>query len=481
MKNTLRILGFSSLIILILIFAIPAILKANSKDLNVKIHLRGVNKSKISITPLGGSRNVPLAVLVAVKNNETADFKIPERYLPGEFLIRFEYFEAEHTTRPTQTEKMIIINKQNIEMWANPIFINNMDSTYFGAEEKENNAFNSFMIKNMQSLEMLDVIQNFLLKYDDTDSDFYRSGIDEFNKRRNAHNLWVDSEIGKYEDLFASIFFMFYYVPEVNWGGNKIERQMSLIDNYFYGMNFKNKDLLKISYLKTWMDSYVNLYSELVDGPERSDSIFTLAGYNAIEAVKSGNPYVYGWMVDYFFNGYESLDLQNGIKMLAPYIADPNCKTSKRIEIERRLAGIQQIVPGTISPDFHFTTRDGKKTSLHKFKPEKPYKLVMFWSADCGHCVDLGLQLNRYFDSNRNKLDIIAISLDETQTEIPKWEDLSSRLANWHHILATGGINSPEANLYYILSTPSLFLINTKDNVIVGTPTTIKQLEDLIK
>lgn len=481
MKRTIKIIGIGLLLAVASIFILPELLSAQHNNLKLTVNVYGIYKSKISIIPLSGARQTPLGVVIAAKENNPASFSIPERHLPGEFLLRFEFHESKESSRPYTSDKMIILNDEDTKLWINPKQPNNYETTYFHEGEKENNAFIEFMQQNNTNLEMLDLLQNFLLSYDNIESDFYKSGIDEFNNRRKKHNSWIDSMKEKHKGLFTASLFSFYYVPEVNWVGSELERQQSLIDGYFYGVDFDNEMILKSSSLRTWMDNYVNLYVDMAINPQMTDSLFTQAGYQAIESAKSGHPDVYGWMVDYFFNGYESLDIQMGIEMLAPYIADPNCRTGRRKEIERRLEGIQSLTPGTIAPDFSFKDTSGEKIKFSEHKTDAPYKLVLFWSADCGHCVDMARNLHRWQTGNLEKLEVYAISLDETETEIPKWNKLKNDFKDWIHILAKGGINSPHANSYFILSTPSMFLVDSKTGKIIISPSNINDLDSAVK
>jgi peroxiredoxin len=476
MKNTLRILGIGLGLAIILIIAFPYLMQANNKDIKLTVHVSGVHKTKISLIPLSEARRNPLAVLVAVYDGNSADFTIQERHLPGEFMLKFEYYQNESVQRPEISEKLIILNNYSTEFFANPIYVNNLDSSYFIKEDRENNALTEFTALASKNLDMLDLLQNFLLKYDNQDSEFYRSGIEEFNVRRKEHNDWITSMLNKNEALFVANLFRFYFVPHVNWEGDAFERRQSLMDNYFSGMDFSNPDLLKVSYLRNWMDAYVNQYVELAQGPEMIQYYFVAAGQNAIESVKTGHPDVYGWMVDYFFNGYESMDIQEGIQMLAPYIADPNCRTQKRKEIERRLTGIETLAAGADAPDFNFRDEADKKQSFKSYKTDVPYKLVLFWSADCSHCVQMAQQVHKWHEQNKDKIEIFALSLDETETEIPKWERMKSLLPGWVHILTEGGINSKEANAYYILSTPTMFVVDAKTNKIIAAPSNLNQL-----
>ncbi len=481
MRNTLRILGLGLGIAIILIIAFPYLIQSKNTDIKLTVHISGVHKTKISLIPLSEARRNPLAVLVAVYDGNSADFTIQERHLPGEFLLRFEYHENENSQRPELSEKLIILNNYNTEFFANPKQINNTELSYFKKEDVENHALLEFTKKASYNLEMLDLLQSFLLKYDDQDSEFYKMGITEFNARRTEHNDWISSLLIKNQGLFVTNMFRFYFVPQVNWEGDEYERRQSLMDNYFTGMDFTNPQLLKVSYLRNWMDSYVNQYVELASSSEMINYYFVAAGQNAIEATKNGHPDVYGWMVDYFFNGYESMDIQEGIQMLAPYIADPNCRTQKRREIERRLTGIETLTTGTDAPDFTFRDVDNKRQSFKSYKTDAPYKLVLFWSADCGHCVQMAQQVHKWYEINQEKVEIFALSLDETETEIPKWERLKTLLPGWVHILTEGGINSNEANAYYILSTPTMFLVDAKTNKIKATPSNLNQLIQAIE
>jgi thiol-disulfide isomerase/thioredoxin len=253
------------------------------------------------------------------------------------------------------------------------------------------------------------------------------------------------------------------------------------MDNYFTGMDFKNKNVLRVSYLKSWMDNYVNKYVELAASQEMINDLFVEAGQKAIEKAKTGDPEFYGWMVDYFFNGYESMNIQSGITMLEQYTKDPNCKTYKRKEIEKRVTGIQTLTEGSIAPDFTFTDATAKVQNFLNYKTSAKYKIVIFWSADCEHCEALVAEIYTWHQDNKNKIDIFALSLDESDTEIPKWEVKHKQLTGWNHILTKGGINSKEAESYFILSTPTLFLVDSKTNKIISSPNSLEELIEGMK
>ena len=446
---------------------------------NLTIHHRGVYESKISILALSKTYTMqPILTKEGIKNGETVLFTIPAENLPGEFVIRFDYKEKE-ASKPYPSEKSLLISYQDIELRVHPMFSNNADSTWFHEGEQENTALAQFMNENYRQKEVLGMLQNFLLNYDDDQSAFYAEGIREYEKRRARHNTWIREQIIANSGLFAATLFRFQLVPDIQWRGNDQERQQSLVDHYFDLIDFNDSLLVNTRDFKSWMDQYVNLYGEQATTTALRDSLFTAAGKNAIEDAKQGHPKVYGWMVDYFFRGYESFNIQPGIAMLAPYINDPQCMTQKRQAIQKRLDGMKTLIPGAIAPDFVFTGDTGEDVNFHNYHTGKPYKLLLFWSADCHHCFEMVNNLSIWCQQpgNKEKVDVLAVSLDETDTEVAEWRQAIVHLPGWKHILTEGGVNSVEANRYFILATPVMVLVDAQTNAIVSLPESVEQME----
>jgi thioredoxin-related protein len=450
-----------------------------AQDIKVNIHLSGVYESKISLLSLSGMNTLKsIAVVDSVKNGETTTIQVSVDNLPGEFVLRFDYIENE-TSGPYTAEKRIIIYNQDLFLRVNPIYSNNIDSTWFQKEEKENTIYLRFLMENARQKEMLSLLQNFLLRYDDRGSAFYKKGISEYEKRRRVLNNWIIYQIKQYKNLFVSNLFGFQYIPKINWEGNEADRKQSLRDNYIKEMDFNEPFILKTTRMKEWMDGYVNLYGELATNITQRDSLFTYAGKTAIEKARTGHPEVYGWMVDYFFNGYESFNIEEGIKMLEPYMNDPNCLTTKRQEIKKRLMGIKTLVPGITAPNIIMHDAENLSFELNTHKTKKKYILLLFWSADCSHCEETVSKLYPLYQQAeiQKNLDIVAISMDETDTEIMAWQKKIEELKGWTHIRATEGLRSKVANDYSILGIPVMVLINAKNHLIIALPESAEQLK----
>jgi len=458
-------------------------LSAQTRDVNLTIHFRGVSESKISLLSLTGSGTFkPFSEVNAVKNGETATISVFKDKLPGEFVLRFDYKEKE-TSTPYPSEKYIFINDQDLELWVSPKYCNNPDSTYFQTDERENAAFVKFSKENSRQKEKLGLLQNFLMNYDDTESMFYHQGIKEYEQRRQTYNQWLKTRSQQDKTLFVSTLYCFQYVPEIPWKGTETERVTSLIDHYFDGMDFKNPLLIKTSDINKWMDNYVNLYGQLSTTIALRDSLFPLAGKNAIEKARLGHPLVYGWTVDYFYRGFEANNIPAGMKILEPYLNDPNCLTSKRQEIARRLKGMETLVVGSKAPDIILKDSEGGLFELYKTDIQTRYLLLYFWSADCSHCVETADKLYPWQQQTemQQKIKVVAISLDETDTEVKAWEKKIPALKGWKHLRAEGGINSKVASDYFVLATPVMVLLDAKTKAIVAMPNNPVELMAAIK
>ncbi len=483
MNASISIFNAIRLLAIFAIFFCSTVLFSQNRDVKITISLRGVHSSKISLLSISPSQLFkPIREKADVLNGDTAILIVPSDKLPGEFVLRFDYRETAQST-PYPSERYLFLYNQDVEFHVSPMFCNNPDSSYFQDGERENSAFSRFMAENNRLKEKLGVLQNFLMGYDDTKSDFYREGIKEYEKRREDYNKWLVARKVQDKEYFVSNLYDFQFIPEIPWEGSETERLNNLIDNYFDGTDFQDSLMIRSSDINKWMDNYVNLYGQQVTSMELRDSLFSLAGKRAIEKAKTGHPKVYGWMVDYFYRGYETNGIDAGMKVLAPYLDDPRCLTSKRQEIERRLKGIATLVAGTKAPDISLTDDQGGLFNLYDYGVAGNYILVLFWSADCPHCEEMTEILYPWWlqEEIRKNLTVIAISLDETETEMAAWKQKTKQYTGWKHLNAPEGVRSKVASDYYILATPEMFLLDATTRQIIANPKSMVELKENVQ
>jgi thiol-disulfide isomerase/thioredoxin len=483
MKKQIERFLLMHLMALFLLPVIPVRVSAQTRDVLITVHLRGVYDIKISVLALSGGRTFkPVVEVPGVKNGETAKFTLAKEHLPGECVLRFDYRETE-TSTPYPSEKHVFIYEQDLELWVSPKYCNNHDSTWFQPGERENSTFHEFSMENAARKEKLGLLQNFLMNYDDTESKFYQQGIIEYEQRRQGYNQWLENRIKQDKDLFISNLYRFQYVPEIAMRGSEADRIQSLMDHYFDGMDFKDPMLIKTADINKWMDNFVNLYGQLSTTVALRDSLFPLAGKIAIEKARKGDPLVYGWMVDYFYRGYESNGISAGMKVLEPYLNDPKCLTTKRVEIERRLKGMETLVAGSKAPDISLTAPDSSHFQLSSFQVPGKYILLLFWAAGCSHCAETLDELYPWQQQTgtRDQVSIVAVSMDETEEEIGAWRQKIAALPGWQHLHSPGGVRSKVAEDYFILATPVMVLIDATTRDVVAVPGTVNELKKVVK
>ena len=80
----------------------------------------------------------------------------------------------------------------------------------------------------------------------------------------------------------------------------------------------------------------------------------------------------------------------------------------------------------------------------------------------------------------RQKVSVVAISLDETEPEVKAWDQKIKVLPGWRHLRAPEGVNSKVAADYYILATPVMVLVDSSTKKIVALPSSpLELMQDL--
>ncbi len=480
-KNNLVIRPSLTLSFLLLLsaFALPSLRAQTTESRIVIVHLRGVAESRISVIPLTGSKAFKSIVEGSgVKNNETVFLVVPKQYLPGEFMLQFDS-KKEPSDKPVTSQKNIFINNQDLELWINP---NYADSIRFQQGELENNAFVQFSKQNEKKRQQLAVLHDFLMNYGAIQSGFYQQALKEYEQQRGAHNQSLRSAEKRDKNLFVSSIYQLNYIPTTPFTGSEPDKIKGVIQHYFDGMDFRDTLVIRTAEMIKWMDAYVNLYSRLCTTKALRDSLLPAAARQAIEKAKGGHPLVYGWMVDYFYRGFESNQLPEGLKVLEPYTRDPNCLTSKRLQIEKRLLGMQLLTVGAKAPNIILKDAAGNLFDLSTTQPVAGRILLLFYSSGCSHCTDLIKELKPWFDELPvlTRPEVVAVSLDDNETDIKNWGSLISGLPEWKHLRAEG-INSPVANDYFLLSTPVMILLDSHTKEIMALPSSFTELKTNIR
>ena len=144
---------------------------------------------------------------------------------------------------------------------------------------------------------------------------------------------------------------------------------------------------------------------------------------------------------------------------------------------------METLVVGTKAPDISLKDAGGNQFELKAYDPKTRYVLLVFWSADCSHCketVDALYPWQKQAEIQQ-KLSVVAISLDESETEVQTWEKKIIEFTGWKHMRATEGVRSKVASDYFVLATPVMILLDAATKEIVSLPASFPQLKAELK
>jgi len=445
-----------------------------ASPVKISIKLRGVYDSKITLTPFDGVRFAsPLAVVPGIKNGGETRFSVPDSLLPGEFLLRFDY-RAKETDSPYPAEVQLYLNREDIRVNADPLYLRGDSLRLEG--DRENTAWFDFMNKSTQQRQPLSLLQQLLAQYDRPGSREWKQVHAAYENRRTAYNSWIDAQILAQKDLYVSHLYGFQRLKAENWKATPAARIITLTRDWFDGINLNDTLILRSRPMNELMNGFMGLYGARSSTEALRDSLFTEAGALAIGAASTGHPQVYGWMVDYFYNGYETYNIVLGMKMLEKHLNNPRCLTRKRLAIAKRLDGLKTMIPGVKVRNVMVHDRAGREETINMGACDKAYRLLAFYDSECSHCRELLAELRNWYavPGNSKKLEVVSVCVDSSRDLwVPAF---TANAFPWTDRYAPGGINSLAATNYYVLSAPVMFLVD-KAGTLVATPDTMKELE----
>ncbi len=140
------------------------------------------------------------------------------------------------------------------------------------------------------------------------------------------------------------------------------------------------------------------------------------------------------------------------------YWADPSVVKS----LAKRADALRNILIGSVAPELILIDTSFNFVSLHH--TEAPYMLVLFYEYDCGHCKKEISEIKNWLAEDSLGMKIFAVCTD---TSINKWKQfIVNQKLEWVNVNGTRSVTPDYHTLYDIRSTPTLFLLNEKKEII---------------
>lgn len=248
--------------------------------------------------------------------------------------------------------------------------------------------------------------------------------------------------------------------------------------HYFDLTDFSDTLLIRSSILTSKVIGYLSLYQNKDMTKEVMENSL-LIGVDTILEKAMANQQVYEFVIDFLVDGFQAVGFEGGLE----YVAAQNqleqfCEnTERKAELENKMELIKKLSIGKTAPDFSTIDLHGKQIKLSEIGAKKT--VLVFWASWCPHCDEILPELKNYYDPlNTDELEIIAISLDELDTDIRSAVDKGSY--NWINIAELKGWDGPVVLEYGIAATPSLFILD-ENKTIIAKPANIFELKEILE
>jgi thiol-disulfide isomerase/thioredoxin len=368
----------------------------------------------------------------------------------------------------------LILNHENIDFVTEERSLS--DSVRF-ISSLENQRYYFFMKmdrKNQAKLELLVPVMDF---YPEKDN-FYSIAVNEFEAIQKRQKKALDSIAAISPDAYCVRIFRLQHAPFIQ-GNMAREARMNWLKNHFLDeVNFKDTLLLRSDAWVNKAVSFLSLYSNNRYSQKQLETEFIKA-VTVILSAATVNPEVYKFLLDYFVGGFDKYHFDGVITYIADNFQDPfACEDqARKTSLQKKLENFKKISVGKIAPDIEVPDMKGKPIRLSAISSE--FTLLIFWSSECGHCIEMMPKVKQLYDKQKPKrIEILAVSLDTNKTAWTSF--IRNEKLNWLNACELKGFNSISTDEYNIYATPTMFLLD-RGKKILSKPISYRELEQALR
>jgi peroxiredoxin len=368
----------------------------------------------------------------------------------------------------------LIINNENIDfVCGNEL---SADSARF-TSSVENKIYYFFSGYDRKAQSKIDLLVPILDFYPEKDG-FYQETSKEYERLQRSERNVLDSLSALYPHSYAIRLFRIQENPFIPAGLTKEDRVNYLKQHFLDEVDFNDTLALHSNAWANKAITYLSLFSNNKYSQKQLESEFIKA-ITVILSKASVNAEVYKFLLDYFVGGFDKYHFDAVITYMADNFQDPySCEDqARKTQLQKKLDNFKKISIGKTAPDIAIPDTKGKIIHLSDIKSE--YTLLVFWSSECGHCVQMMPQLKELYDKQKPKRwEVMTVSIDTSRNEWVTF--IREQKLNWLNGSDLKGFNSEPADEYNIFATPTMFLLD-RDKKILAKPISYRELEQDLK
>ncbi|MFM7813442.1 MAG: peroxiredoxin family protein, partial [Flavobacteriales bacterium] len=262
-----------------------------------------------------------------------------------------------------------------------------------------------------------------------------------------------------------------YLAKLLTW---KQEPERADIKKYWNNIDFSDASLIRCRVLTDRIESFMRSFSQgkdagfiqcvqlVAEGAEANDRVLEFSLNQMLTGFYESNmETICAYIIDNYVHGDScgDADLSNVIKSTAE--------------------SIQRLSIGNTPPNISLVGADDKPVDLYKLAAGNKYTLVMFWSSFCEHCKGEAPEVKACYDQWHTKgFEILGVSIDRNTAA---WKAaIQERGFSFPNVCGLKDYQSPVAKDYRISRTPTFFLLDTNQKIVLK-PKGIREVQAFLQ
>ena len=364
-------------------------------------------------------------------------------------------------------------------------FINPVDSMKV-VTGPENQHYYAYLAMKVSSTQKLQILEKVLQIYPDDCSAksnvqcFYKTLEKQYNGVQQELLSYTNGLVKKYPKAFFPKIALAEQYPLLDAAASGDKRSATLKEKFFKAGDFRDTLLLHSDVLTGKIMAYLGLYINKQYTGDQQVNEFIKAIDRLLPIAKAGDEKIYQYTLDYLLEGFNLVKADAVVAYITDhYLAESSCGIDdERIkEIVKKSEDYKRTAIGATAPEITFAApvvpqqvNEPKNLSdIHS-----SYTLLLFWASWCPHCTQLLPEVAKVYDEYKGRgLEILAVSLD---VDSVKWRNtITSGNYTWLNYTDLKSWQSPAAQSYNVIATPTMFLLD-KDKKIIAKPSTAQDL-----
>ena len=232
--------------------------------------------------------------------------------------------------------------------------------------------------------------------------------------------------------------------------------------NYWKDIDFSDESLVRSMALNDRIQDYMRIHAS----KDKENGFYNAA--DLIQDKASVNEKVKYFMLYTMMEGFYTSGMEDQAYYIADnYLHEDACAdTEVGSLVQKRAEGLRSLRIGQTPPDFTILDEKGKKVNLRTVAAKNDLTLVMFWASWCHKCEQEMPVIKKIYDANKAKgFEIIGVSVD---MEKNAWlNGIQAKKCDWINVSQLEGWQSPIAKDYRISTTPVMFLLDSKGELLL--------------